>query len=144
MNNKYLEEPDFTVVMIPYFAEVIAADISDSIRILRFDAMKQVQSYLSHYEKLGYMPKLLCAIAEKKCEYIMAVTTKADAEQIVKPCCPHYDGNGFIPGQYSVPEEEMICWSETSLKAPLNSEACKRYLELFKQVLPEESKLLPF
>ena len=57
MNNKSLEEPDFTVVMIPYFAEVIAADISDSIRMLRFDAMKRVQSYLSHYEKLGYMPR---------------------------------------------------------------------------------------
>ena len=90
------------------------------------------------------MSKLLCAIAEKKCEHIMAVTTKADVEQIVKPCCPHYDGNKFIQGPYSVPEEEMICWSEASLKAPLNSEACKRYLELFQQVLPEESKLLPF
>ena len=39
MNNKSLEEPDFTVVMIPYFAEVIAADISDSIRMLRFDGL---------------------------------------------------------------------------------------------------------
>lgn len=144
MNNRSLAESDFMLVMIPYFAEVIAADISDSIRMLRFDAMKRVQTYLHHYEKLGYMPKLLCAIAEKKCEYIMAVTSKAEVEQIVKPCCPHYDGNRFIPGQYSVPEEEMICWSETSLKAPLNSEACKRYLELFKQVLPEESRLLPF
>lgn len=144
MKDKSLAESDFTVVMIPYFAEVIAADVSEHIRMLRFDAMKRVQSYLHHYEKLGYMPKLLCAIAEKKCEYIMAVTSKAEVEQIVKPSCPHYDGNRFIPGQYSVPEEEMICWSETSLKAPLNSEACKRYLELFRQVLPEESKLLPF
>ena len=144
MNAKPLEKMDFTVVMIPYFAEVIAADISDHIRMLRFDAMKRVQNYLHHYEKLGYLPKLLCAIAEKKCEYIMTATTKADVEQIVKPCCPHYDGSKFVPGQYSVPEEEMICWSETSLKVPLNSEACKRYLELFKQLLPEESRLLPF
>lgn len=144
MKDKSLAESDFTVVMIPYFAEVIAADVSDHIRMLRFDAMKRVQSYLSHYEKLGYMPKLLCAIAEKKCEYIMAVTSKAEVEQIVKPSCPHYDSSKFVPGQYSVPEEEMICWSETSLKAPLNSEACKRYFELFKQLLPEESKLLPF
>lgn len=37
---------------------------------IRERAMKRVQSYLSHYEKLGYMLKLLCAIAEKKCEYI--------------------------------------------------------------------------
>ena len=65
-----LKKMDFTVVMIPYFAEVIVADISDHIRMLRFDAMKRVQTYLHHYEKLGYIPKLLCAIAEKKCEYI--------------------------------------------------------------------------
>lgn len=144
MKNKSLAESDFTVVMIPYFAEVIACDIPDSIRALRFEAMKRVQNYLRHYEKLGYMSKLLCAIAEKKCEHIMAVTTKADVEQIVKPCCPHYDGNKFIQGPYSVPEEEMICWSETSLKVPLNSEACKRYRELFQKLLPEESRFLPF
>lgn len=133
---------EFKIVMLPYFAEVFTADISDSIRMLRFDALKRGQSYLSHYKILGYMPKLLCAIAEKKCEYIMAVTSKADVEQIVKPSCPHYTGNRFIPGWFSVPEEEMICWSEASLRAPLNSEACIRFLELFKQVLPEESKQL--
>ena len=144
MKNKSLAESDFTVVMIPYFAEVIAGDIPDHIRFLRFDAMKRVQDSLCYYEKLGYMPKLLCAIAEKKCKYIMAATAKADMEQIVKPCCPHYDGNRFIPDKYGIPEEEIICWSETSLKAPLNSEACKRYRELFQQVLPEESRLLPF
>ena len=144
MNNKSLVEPEFMVVMTPYFAEVIAGDIPERIRFLRFEAMKRVQDSLCHYENLGYMPKLLCAIAEKKCEYIMAATTKAEAEQIVESICPHYDGNRFIPGKYSVPEEEMIGWSDTSLKGPLNSEACKRYRELFQKLLPEESRLLPF
>ena len=45
MNGDPPERTDFTVVMIPYFAEVIAADISDHIRMLRFDAMKRVQNY---------------------------------------------------------------------------------------------------
>ena len=58
-----LKKMDFTVVMIPYFAEVIAGDIPDHIRFLRFEAMKRVQDSLCYYEKLGYMPKLLCAIA---------------------------------------------------------------------------------
>lgn len=83
MNNKSLGEPDFMLVMIPYFAEVLAADISDNIKTLRLEAMKRVQNYLNHYEKLGYMPKLLCTIAEKKCKYIMTVTTEVDIEQIV-------------------------------------------------------------
>ena len=89
------------------------------------------------------MPGLLCVIAEKKCRYIMAATTKADMEQIIKPHCPYYDGNRFIPGPYSIPEEEMICWSETSKKEPLTSVGLGRYLELFHQVFPEESKFLP-
>ena len=109
---------EFTIVMLPYFAELIVADMPDSVRNLRFDAMRQVQDYLHHYETLGYMPGLLCVIAEKKCRYIMAAATKADMEQIIKPHCPHYDGNRFIPGPYSIPEEEMICWSETSKKEP--------------------------
>lgn len=49
---------------------------------------------------------------------------------------------GFIPDAYSVPEEELICWSETSLKGPLTAEGFQRYMELFKQVLPEESRRL--
>lgn len=134
---------EFTIVMLPYFAELIVADMPDSVRNLRFDAMRQVQDYLHHYEVLGYMPGLLCVIAEKKCRYIMAATTKADMEQIIKPHCPHYDGNRFIPGPYSIPEEEMICWSETSKIEPLTSVGLGRYLELFHQVFPEESKFLP-
>ena len=134
---------EFTIVMLPYFAELIVADMPDSVRNLRFDAMRQVQDYLHHYEVLGYMPGLLCVIAEKKCRYIMAVTTKADMEQIIKPHCPHYDGNRFIPGPYSIPEEEMICWSEISMKEPLTSVDLGRYLELFHQVFPEDSKFLP-
>lgn len=134
---------EFTIVMLPYFAELIVADMPDSVRNLRFDAMRQVQDYLHHYEMLGYMPGLLCVIAEKKCRYIMAAATKADMEQIIKPHCPHYDGNRFIPGPYSIPEEEMICWSETSKKEPLTSVGLGRYLELFHHVFPEESKFLP-
>ena len=134
---------EFTIVMLPYFAELIVADMPDSVRNLRFDAMRQVQDYLHHYETLGYMPGLLCVIADKKCRYIMAAATKADMEQIIKPHCPHYDGNRFIPGPYSIPEEEMICWSETSKKEPLTSVGLGRYLELFHHVFPEESKFLP-
>ena len=134
---------EFTIVMLPYFAELIVADMPDSVRNLRFDAMRQVQDYLHHYEMLGYMPGLLCVIAEKKCRYIMAAATKADMEQIIKPHCPHYDGNRFIPGPYSIPEEEMICWSETSKKEPLTSVGLGRSLVLFHQVFPEESKFLP-
>jgi len=135
-------EKDFMLVMIPYFAEVLTADMPDSVRLLRFQALKGVQQYLNRYQENGYLPELVSAIAEKKCKRILTLTTKAEMERLVKPRCPHYDGNRFWPDEYIVPEEELICWSETSLRAPLNEAGQKRYMELFRQVLPEESKLL--
>lgn len=142
MSKIFYEVTNFMLIIIPYFAEVIAADMPDRLRSLRFSAIKEVQRYLQHYQKLGYMPKLLCAIAEKKCTFIMEAVTKADMERIMKPQCPHYNGNEFIPDKYNIPEEEMICWSETSLRAPLNQAGVQRYMELFRQVFPEESKLV--
>ena len=137
-----MTEKDFMLVMIPYFAEVLTADVPDNVRLLRFQAMKEVQHYLICYQENGYLPKLLRAIAEKKCKRILALTTKTEMERLVKPRCPHFDGNRFWPDEYIVPEEELICWSETSLRAPLNEAGQKRYMELFRQVFPEESKQL--
>ena len=39
-------------------------------------------------------------------------------------------------------EEELICWSEASLRAPLNETGFQRYSELFRLVFPEESERL--
>lgn len=146
-NNPILKEntnldDDFMLIMIPYFAEIITANVTEQVRTLRFTAMKEVQKYLRHYQELGYVSQLISAIAEKKCELICTVTSKTEMDKVIKPHCPHYDGNKFVPDKYSIPEEELICWSQTSLRAPLNDVGFKRYMELFKEVFPEESKLL--
>ena len=133
---------DYQAVIVPYIAAVVVSDDTDKICSLRLWAIKEMQQYLWHYKKLGYMPKLLCAIARKKCSMLLTLTTKAEIERLIKPRCPYYDGNRFISDEYSVPEEELICWSEASKNAPLNEVGFKRYMELFKQVLPEESKAL--
>ena len=88
------------------------------------------------------MPKLIHAIAEKKCKMIGTITTESEMEKLLKPSCPHYYGGRFTPGEYHIPEEELIGWSEASLRTPLNSAGYQRYMELFKQVLPEESRRL--
>ena len=129
---------DFMVVLIPYYAEIIVGDMTDQIRELRFSAIRRLQSYLCHYQKLGYMEKLLCAIAEKKGKLICSISSKTEMEKLLKPRCPHYNGNKFIPDGFCVPEEELICWSETSLQAPLNDAGFHRYMELFSQILPAE------
>ena len=129
---------DFSLVLIPFFAELIAGDMPDKVRSLRFSALREVQRYLAHYRKLGFVPRLLCAIAHKKGELISGISTKAEMERVVHPQVPHYNGSKFVPDEYMVPEEELICWSETSLRAPLNEAGFNRYMELFRQVMPDE------
>lgn len=129
---------DFVVALIPYYAEIMAGDMPDRIRELRFLAIRKLQDCLGLYQKLGYMEKLLYAIAEKKGRLICSISSKADMERLLKPGCPHYDGNRFIPDEFCIPEEELICWSETSLQAPLNETGFRRYMELFSQILPVE------
>ena len=68
-NNPVLKETtnlddDFMLIMIPYFAEIITANVTEQVRILRFTAMKEVQKYLRHYQELGYVSQLISAIAE--------------------------------------------------------------------------------
>ena len=135
-------EDDYMMVIIPCIAEIAASDTPERVKKLRLGAISELQRYLHYYRQLGYMPKLLYAIAEKKCRMISSIASKPELEKLIRPRCPHYDGNRFIPDTYSIPEEELICWSETSLKVPLNAAGFQRYMDLFKQVLPEESRRL--
>lgn len=140
MNNSS-ENIDFELCLLTFITETLACNnISDKVRKLRLNALKQLRSYLNHYKKLGYMDTLLNAIAEKKGWMILQTSSETEMNKLLKPHCPHFDGVNFIPDKYHVPEEELICWSETSLKAPLNHSGFKRYAELFKQVFPDKSK----
>ena len=107
-------EEDYMTVIIACIAEIAVSDAADRVKQLRLGAIGSLQRCLRYYRQLGYMPKLLYAIAEKKGRMIGSITSKSEMEQVIRPRCPHYDGNRFIPDAYSVPEEELICWSETS------------------------------
>lgn len=131
---------DYMLVIVPYIAEIIAADMPDKVRELRFDAIMQLKSRLAFYKERGYMDKLLCAVARKRAEMIMRTTSKTEMEKVMSVRCPHYDGNKFVPDAYNVPEEEMIAWAETSFMGPLNDIGYERYKELFGQLFPEQAK----
>ena len=70
----------------------------------------------------------------------MKTTTKTEMERVMTPKAPHYNGAQFITDEYHIPEEEMIAWSQVSLKGPLIEAGYKRYMELFKEFFPEESQ----
>lgn len=131
------------IVLIPYFAELICDEEKPAkVRETQFYALRRLGAILRFYERLGYLDRLVMAIGEKKAEMILATTSKAAMEKVLKPSCPQYTGAGFVPGEYSVPEEELICWSETSLRGPLTSQAHKRYMVLFREVFPEQAEAL--
>ncbi len=134
-------DTDYITVLIPYFTEIaFAQDVSDKVRSLRLDAFGTLKARLAFYKERGYMDSLLCAIARKKAAMILETSTKTEMEKVMSLRPPHFDGNRFIPDKYGVPEEEMISWAETSFMAPLNPDGFKRYMELVKQILPEQAK----
>ena len=82
-------------------------------------------NYLKYYQDHGYIESLINKIAEKKTKMIMEIKSKNEMDKILKPSCPYFNGSKFIPNKYNVIEEELICWSETSLKAPLDLDTHK-------------------
>lgn len=132
------EKSDYSYILTVAIANVMTdPESSDKTKEMRGKALKQIFARLNFYKARGFMDYLLNNIAEKKSVMIMEATSKTEIEKIVKLAPPRYDGAKFCPAEYSVPEEELICWSETSLHAPLNEEGFKRYQELFKQIFPE-------
>lgn len=128
---------NYKLIIIQLHGQVFDSAVTEKVKEWRIDAFLKLRAYLTHYDKLGYREDLLTAIATKKGDMIMSATTKTDMDKILVPRCPHYNGNKFIPDEYSVLEEELICWGETSLRAPLNEAGFKRYMEVCSLVYPE-------
>ena len=95
-------EDDYMMVIIPCIAEIAVSDTPERVKKLRLGAVSELQRYLHYYRQLGYMPKLLYAIADKKCRMIGSATTKAEMQKLIRPNCPHYDSR-IYPGCLQCP-----------------------------------------
>lgn len=95
-----------------------------------WDTHKRANSY----REMQIRDDIVDAIIEKRTQLILDATTVQELKSICAEPKPHYNGNEFITSKYCIPEEEMIMWSCTSLKAPLNEAGFKRYMQLFKEV----------
>lgn len=125
------------------FAEALmSVDLKQSVWELRLIGLKRLQAQLTHYAGLGYDRKLLEAISEKKSQMILQVSSQTELNKVIVPRAPHYNGSRFIPDEYNIPEEELICWCEVSLRGPLNETGFRRYMEVLCEVFPECSKML--
>lgn len=135
-----MERYAFDQILLQETAEIMAQEMPKRVKEIRLSVVNETRKCLSRYARLGYMPELLCAIAEKKCAKLKTISTKEEARRLSQPRCPAHTGDGFVQDDMIIPEEELICWSEISLQTPLNEAGFRRYMELFRQILPEKSK----
>lgn len=96
-------------------------------------ALNTVLQTTNRYGADGFMREIVDTIMEKKAEMILAATTVKDIRELSLPPKPYFDGAKWHISKNSVPEEEMVMWSLTSMAAPLTVEATRRYEELFKR-----------
>ena len=119
---------DYRQIIATALLETAASNRAKGVKSLQVCAFAELERVLNRYAGRGYAPTLLYAIASKKAGWIMEAASKKEIQAILNPPAPRYDGNKFYPDKYMPPEEEAICWSETSLCAPLNKAGLKRYM----------------
>jgi len=125
---------DYTVEI---YLAMTALDVEDKLLNEKMAALIQLCALIKSYESESYQAALIQAIAARKTAFICEAATKKDLKEIFKPPQIHYDHNKIHPiGKYHIPEEELIYWSVTSLKAPLARHGFERYMEVFAQVFP--------
>lgn len=122
-------------------AEVVLKE-NDTLEEERIKTLQLIFQRAWYYQERGMLEEIILAFVQKKTGMLQKAKTKGELQEISKPPKPVYNGNGFTPGKYDTEEEEMLVWSLTSLQAPLNDPAYKRYEELFCRLLPEKAKIL--
>lgn len=111
-----------------------------NLRERKRSVLTEVQKRLAYYEHRCYADELLCAIARKKTNFMLRSDSVGAIREILKPSVPHYDGFEFHTGRYHVAEEELIGWSEASLRAPLTVAGFERFAEVFAEIYPEQGE----
>lgn len=126
------------------FLAVVEVSNSDKMALEKAAALMALIPIMRTYRKAGFLEDaLIRPIIWKKIAFINEAVSVSQLKDILKLPKVRYDGCKIRPvGEYAIPEEELIMWSETSLRGPLISEAYKRYAELFQQVFPDKRSMI--
>ena len=102
----------------------------------KLDALQEISGRCKKYRELGFDPKIILTVLDKKLELLKKAATVKATKKIKEPSAPTYQkySGGFETDETWVAEEELIQWSLASLHAPLSQDAFNRYLGLFQQV----------
>ena len=114
-------------------AEIVWKE-NDTLEEERIQTLQSIFRRAWYYQERGMLEEIILGFVQKKIKMIQQAETKGELQEIGRPPKPVYNGNGFTPGKYDTEEEELLVWSLTSLKAPLNDPAYKRYERSFKKI----------
>ena len=125
---------------------VLDATSDESEKELRLDCLIQIFGRANAYLKKGFLPDVVEAFFVRKIKSLPLVSTKSNMKDFLKVSTPNYSGGKFIDRNtpYYSEEEELLFWSETSLRGPLISAGYERYMELFKKILPKQAEQIKF
>lgn len=114
----------------------------DTVRAAKVEAVSKVLQRISFYRSRGFLPHLILCVFVKKMKMISEATTVKDLRAVSDVPKPRYNGNRVIPSKFSVPEEEIMIWSLTTERGPLNDEGFRRYMELFEELFGIDEETL--
>lgn len=125
---------------------VLDATSDESAKELRLDCLIQIFGRANTYLKKGFLPDVVEAFFVRKIKSLPLVSTKSNMKDFLKVSTPNYSGGKFTDRNtpYYSEEEELLFWSETSLRGPLISAGYERYMELFKKILPKQAEQIKF
>ena len=117
---------------------MLDTEIKESMLTRKFEAINKACARARCFLKENLNEQIINVMTEKKLDFITKANTLQELTEIEKVSEPHFDGEKLVPrNRFHIEEEELLMFSLTSLKAPLQHYAYERYLFLFKKLLPE-------
>lgn len=124
---------------------VLDTTCSEKEREVRLECSTQIFGRANAYLKKGFLPDVVEAFFVRKMKGLPLVSAKQDMQDFLKVSTPHYFGGKFTVSNipYYSEEEELLLWSETSLRGPLISAGYERYMECLKRFcLKRQNRLI--
>lgn len=116
------------------FETLFDENCPEHIRRAKLQGITQAMSLTKLYLNYGIRSDLLDLIMKKKTDLILSANTLADIKKAADPPKPHFNGISWHGDPLHVPEEELVIWSQVSMKGPLIECAYQRYMQLFSRV----------
>lgn len=123
---------------------VLDTTCSEKEREVRLECSTQIFGRANAYLKKGFLPDVVEAFLCENERFATGID-KAGYAGFLKVSTPHYFGGKFTVSNipYYSEEEELLLWSETSLRGPLITAGYERYMELFKRFcLKRQNRLI--